>query len=71
MLSRTNLNRTCWICGEDVQPESGKNDELGNPVHELCLTVRAALASAAILPAKKPPTKTIGNRTRKRVLGSD
>lgn len=71
MLYRTNLNRTCWICGNDVQPEGGKNDELGNPVHEPCLSVRAALASAAILSAKKLPTRTANNRTRKRVLGSD
>jgi hypothetical protein len=40
-------------------------------VQEACLAARAALASAAILFAKKTPTRTTANRTRKRVLGSD
>jgi hypothetical protein len=71
MLYRTNLNRTCWICGNDVQPKDGKNDEIGNPVHEPCLAIRAALASEAILSAKKPPSRTSANQAFKRVLGSD
>jgi hypothetical protein len=71
MLYRTNLNRTCWICGNDVQPEGGKNDELGNPVHEPCLAIRTALANAAIITAKNPPNRTAANQALKRVLGSD
>jgi hypothetical protein len=65
-----NLNRTCWICGNAVPPESGQNDELGNPVHEPCLSVRAELARAAISSAKKPPTRSTGSRIRKKSIGA-
>jgi hypothetical protein len=69
MLYPTSLKRTCWICGNDV-PTTGSRDEFGNPVHNACLAARAALASAAIL-GKKPPARTVANRTRKRVLPFD
>ena len=70
MLYRTSLKRTCWICGNDVLT-TGSRDELGNPVHEACLAARTALASAAVFSSKKPPTRTVANQTRKRVLPFD
>lgn len=69
MLYSTNLNRTCWICGNDVPTTDGLKDELGNPVHAPCLAARAALASAANASAKKPPSRISGDRTQRRFIG--
>jgi hypothetical protein len=68
MLYSTNLNRTCWICGNDVPTTDGLKDELGNPVHEPCLAARAELASAANASAKKSPSRISGDRTRTRSI---
>jgi hypothetical protein len=71
MLYFSSQDRICWICGKTVSSAGGRNDELGYPVHQPCLDVRAALARAALLSTKKPPSRSTGSRTRKGVLGCD